>query len=85
MAKIVVTKATDIVTTTFGTAAKRYQKCAVNVTTGFCVSRLKSDMGVETNVICGILRQFKHGNVDTVGGVTIDNNTKLFDELVKML
>lgn len=85
MAKIVVTKSGDILSLVFGTENFKFDKCKVNVTTSHTVGLYPNNLGIYVNFFgCG-RKEFMHGDIDSVGGVTTDTNDKLYDELVKML
>ena len=85
MNAIVVEKALDIVSVDYNGESKRFDQYARNMTTGHKLARLANDKGIETSMLCNSDIQYAHDMFDTVGGIVIDSNQKLFDELKKML
>ena len=85
MANIVVTKPAGNIVVVYNDAAGKFSRYTRNMTTGLYVAELANDNGIETDILCNQRMQYTHDKFDTIGGVTIDSNTALYDELVKML
>lgn len=82
---IVITKVGDLVKIVYNGAHSMRMKYTKNIVTGQFVSLLKMDKGVETGVLCNDVDVYKHEMFNTIGGVMINTNAILFDELEKLL
>lgn len=83
--EIVITKVGDILHIDYNEFDGRFSRYARNMVTGHKVAELANDSGIETDILCLMNIQYSEDMFDTIGGVVIDTNTKLYNELIKML
>lgn len=82
---ITVERVLNVVNTTYSTPFNGLMAHSLNVETGHYVSKLAGDIGIETNILCNEEMKYEHSMFAPIGGITIDSNTKLFDELKGMI
>ena len=85
MNSIVVTKLGDILNVMYNGGSNRFMEYSRNMATGQHIAKLANDNGIETNMLCNAEMQYNHNMFNTITGIVIDDNTKLFDELEAML
>lgn len=84
MSNIVATISTDVITVVYNDAKHSIEDKKFNMITGYYVDKL-TDGRVETNLLGEAAKVYDCSKVTSVEGVTIDTNTKLYDELCKLL
>ncbi len=85
MAKIVITKAGDIIETVFNTEATDYDKVSRNTVTGGWVALIANGKGVETNVLCEAQISTDYNKIDTIDAADVDDNASLYAKLKALL
>lgn len=85
MAKIEITKTSDIIETVFNTETVGYSKVSRNAVTGGWVALVSNDKGIETNIICESQISIDYNQVDTIDAVNVDNNASLYAKLKALL